>query len=319
MTAFVLVFLGSIAANLVLLGGAAILASVDSEHAVQEKYFSHSHRAANKVAIINVDGLITENNKGFVKRQIEHVIADKHVKAVVLHVNSPGGTISGSDYIYHHLREMLEKRQIPMVVSMGGLAASGGYYVSMAVGNRPAPSMPSEPPSPAGSADHPPLRSLQAAGQGRRGGRLDHQRTVEGHGQLRPAHDRKRTKRFKALVDDGLARFKEVPVRPARTHFGQAGRTGHRKIFTAEKAKAHLVDKIGFLEDAVAGAIELAKLDPQDVTVVHYKPEGGLAALFMGSEGRSRQGLDLHALLDMTSPRAYYLCTWLPALAEGER
>ena len=56
----------------------------------------------------------------------------------MLRVDSPGGTVSGSDYIYHHLREMpREKRKIPLVVSMGGMAASGGYYVSMAVGHEP--------------------------------------------------------------------------------------------------------------------------------------------------------------------------------------
>ena len=57
-----------------------------------------------------------------------------NLKALVVRINSPGGSISGSDYIYHHLRELNEKTQIPIVVSMGALAASGGYYASMAVG-----------------------------------------------------------------------------------------------------------------------------------------------------------------------------------------
>ena len=73
----------------------------------------------------------------FVKRQIDHVMKDENVKAVVLRVDSPGGSVSGSDYIYHHLRVMLGERKIPLVVSMGGMAASGGYYVAMAVGHEP--------------------------------------------------------------------------------------------------------------------------------------------------------------------------------------
>src|SRR5262249_8389318 len=43
----------------------------------------------------------------------------------------------GSDYIYHHLRELTEKRKLPIVVSMGSVCASGGYYVAMAVGSEP--------------------------------------------------------------------------------------------------------------------------------------------------------------------------------------
>ena len=89
------------------------------------------------MAIISVEGVILEAEDGFVKRQIDRVMDDKNVKAVVLRVDSPGGSVSGSDYIYHHLRNMLEKRKIPMVVSMGSIAASGGYYVSMAVGHEP--------------------------------------------------------------------------------------------------------------------------------------------------------------------------------------
>ena len=55
----------------------------------------------------------------------------------MVRVNSPGGTITGSDYMLHYLRKLAEDTHIPIVVSMGGLAASGGYYVSMCVGDTP--------------------------------------------------------------------------------------------------------------------------------------------------------------------------------------
>ena len=60
-----------------------------------------------------------------------------NLKALVIRVNSPGGTISGSDYMLHHLQEFKKKTKVPIVVSMGAMAASGGYYVSMAVGDTP--------------------------------------------------------------------------------------------------------------------------------------------------------------------------------------
>ena len=101
---------------------------------IQEKYFSHARYGSNKVAILHVEGVILDG-EGLVKREIERAAKDDSVKAVVLRVDSPGGTVSGSDYIYHHLTKLAEKK--PIVVSMGSVAASGGYYVSMAVGSNP--------------------------------------------------------------------------------------------------------------------------------------------------------------------------------------
>ena len=71
------------------------------------------------------------------KKQIDRIREDKDVKAVVVRVDSPGGTVSGSDYILHHLNKLREEKNLPVVVSMGRMAASGGYYVSMAVGDKP--------------------------------------------------------------------------------------------------------------------------------------------------------------------------------------
>src|SRR5262249_659403 len=103
---------------------------------VREKYHSMNRFGKDKVAIINVEGTIMAG-EGFVKHQIDAVKNDPHVKAVVLRVDSPGGTVTGSDYIYHTLKKMSEERKIPLVVSMGSVAASGGYYIAMAAGPNP--------------------------------------------------------------------------------------------------------------------------------------------------------------------------------------
>jgi hypothetical protein len=69
------------------------------------------------------------------------------------------------------------------------------------------------------------------------------------------------------------------------------------------------------LEDAVDRAIELAKLDPKDVSVVKYRPEINLADLLLGQARSS--GFDLNQLLDAASPQAYYLANHLPPLGKG--
>ena len=136
LTVLVLAISGSFFLNLVLLSVSASLLA-DGAPRVQEKLVSHDKNAEDKVVILPIEGVILEKEDGFVKRAIDTAMKDEHVKAVVLRVDSPGGSVSGSDYLYHHLRALADARKIPIVVSMGSIAASGGYYVSMAVGHEP--------------------------------------------------------------------------------------------------------------------------------------------------------------------------------------
>ncbi len=327
-TLFVLAFLGSLMFNLMLLAVVAVTA-LGSEHRLQEKYVSHNRHAADKVAVISVEGVISDSDEslGFVKRQIDWVTEDKNVKAVVLRVDSPGGTVSASDYIYHHLCEMptVGKRKIPLVVSMGGMAASGGYYVSMAVGHEPKTIF-AEPTTWTGSIGvlipHFDLAGLMDK-VGAKEDSVVSGPLKEMGSFTRPMTPAER-KVFQALVDDSFARFKEI-VRSGRARFeadhAALDKLATGQIFTAQQAKeAGLVDEIGFLEEAVDRAIELAKLDEKKVQVIRYVPESRFASLLLGGQGEGRVTLDLRMLLDLSSPRAYYLCTWLPALAgSGKR
>jgi protease-4 len=91
------------------------------------------------VAIVRVEGVILSGDppvdpfgtpsgaySGIVRNHLKQAEEDPNVKAIVLHVNSPGGSVVGSDEIYQQVLAMTK----PVVVSIGELAASGGYYVS---------------------------------------------------------------------------------------------------------------------------------------------------------------------------------------------
>jgi protease-4 len=89
------------------------------------------------VGVIRVEGVITVGESDAFQASagsdtivdlIEQAGADSNIRAVVLRVDSPGGGVVASDEIYHALQQ-LDK---PVVVSMGSLAASGGYYISTA-------------------------------------------------------------------------------------------------------------------------------------------------------------------------------------------
>ncbi len=316
-----LMLFGSLALNVLLVGG--ILASSVADSKVQEKFVSHQRNSRNKVAIISVEGAIL-SGEGFVKHQIDRAMADSQVKAVVLRVNSPGGSITGSDYIYHHLCKLAEKKKgrdgIPIVVSMGGMAASGGYYVSMAVGDTP-DSIFAEPTTWTGSIGVV-IPHYNVAGLMEKWG-IEEDSVASGPlkrmGSLSKPIEGEQLEVFEQLIDDGFTRFKEV-IKSGRPRFSDdpdaLDELATGQVYTANQAKENgLSDKIGFIEDAVRRAIKLAKLSEKDVKVVRYKREFKLTSMFLGAQSPQRSP-ELAALLEMTVPRAYYLCTWLPPLTE---
>jgi protease IV len=93
--------------------------------------------ASIKIAVVNVDGIITgqTTDNGYslvdlIKAQLKRAADDKNVKAVILKVDSPGGEVLASDEISQALGDFQDDEKKPVIVSMGSLAASGGYYIS---------------------------------------------------------------------------------------------------------------------------------------------------------------------------------------------
>jgi protease-4 len=126
---------------------------------------------------------------------------------------------------------------------------------------------------------------------------------------------------IKALVDDMFVRFKEI-IRQGRPKLDAEAvdKVATGQIFTAQQAKeAGLVDRIGFLEDAVARAVELAGLTEKTARVVKYSKPKGLLDEVLGGDAGAGGRVSLEAFADLTTPRAWYLCSWWPALvATGE-
>ncbi len=292
------------------------------EDGITEKWHSLSHHAPDKVAIIAIKGTIL-GDESFVKDQIDRVREDDSIKAVVVRVDSPGGTVTGSDYIYHHLKVLAEERDIPLVVSMGGIAASGGYYVAMAAGDTKN-NVFAEPTTWTGSIGviipHYNLTGLLKKIEVSDDSIASNPLKMMGS----PTRDfpepirAEEQKILQQLVDASFDDFKNIVLasRPALRDDEDAQKVAFTgRIFTAKQAlDNHLVDKLGFVEDAILRAIELAALDKDRVQVIEYQQEQGvLNQILFGPQGRQSHG-DLSALLELNVPRAYYLCTWMPGL-----
>lgn len=311
---FVMLVVAMMAAGMGLLVGMVVasfeMTAADSH--IEERYHSLAKTAADKIAVLELEGTIMEGD-GFLKKQIDRVKQDKSIKAVVLRVNSPGGTVTGSDFMYHHLVKLREERKIPIVVSMGSVAASGGYYIAMCVGDQP-DTIFAEPTTWTGSIGvvipHYDLSDL-AGKLGISDDSIKSHRLKLMGSPVKEMTDEER-KIFQTLVDESFAGFKEI-VKSGRPKLRDKpedlDKVATGQVFTADQAlKAGLVDKKGFIEDAIDRAVELAGLDKDRVKAIRYHKPVGLFDLLL--EARAPQRSELAAFFDLTTPRAYYLFSW---------
>jgi protease IV len=307
---------------LVLLAIALMQRSYDTDRGVSERWHSLSTMATDKIAIVSVEGAIL-GEEGFAKKQIDQVRDDDHVKAIVVRVDSPGGTVTGSDYLYHHLKKIAAEKQIPLVVSMGAIAASGGYYVAMAAGETEN-ALFAEPTTWTGSIGviipHYDVSGLLEKWNVQDDSIASNPLKMMGSPTRKfPEPIRaEEQKILQELVDSSFASFKEIVLagRPAlRDDKAAQDVVFTGRIFTAKQAlENHLVDKLGFVEDAIDRAIELANLDRHNVRVIKYvRREGLFEQMLFGQQSR-KTGLDIAVLWNLAVPKAYYMCTWLPGI-----
>ena len=295
----------------------------DDSHGITEKYVQGAEYGRDKVAVLSIEGVIMEGD-GFVKQQIDRIREDENVKAVVVRVDSPGGTVTGSDYIYHHLSKLRREKNLPVVVSMGSIAASGGYYVSMAVGDQP-DSIYAEPTTTTGSIGviipHYDLSGLMDRFDVKDDSIASHERKQmlsmtrpmpPEHREIVQKHINAMFERFKSIIKDGRPVFAKNGEKLDELATGE--------VFTADQALASgLVDKIGFVEDAIDRALELAKLDKKETRIIRYKRPAALIDFYGVAEARQSAGFQLPQLLELSAPRGWYLATSLPAIISSRR
>ncbi len=282
------------------------------ENMMMEKHVRGERTAARKIAIITVEGMITGSDDGFVARQIRQATGDNNVAAVVLRIESPGGTMSGSDYYHHLLEKMKAERTCPVVVSMGAVAASGGYYIAV-TGDE----IFAEPSTITGSIGV--IVSLFNGAELLKKVGVESTPITSGPLKTMGSFSKPLTPEEQAvwqkLVNDNFALFKQV-IRDGRNVFADdpakldALATG--QIFTANEAKDNqLIDKIGYIDDAIDRAMDLAGVTGNDSKVIRYRPKITLAEVLLETRGADRMPGAVvlgETLTEITTPKVYALC-----------
>jgi protease-4 len=242
------------------------------------------------VAVIPVTGLIQDQSAERFVKFFDQIDKDSNVKAVVIHVDTPGGSVSASDQMYHRIeRFKADHSQTPVVVSMGGMATSGGYYVSA-----PADYIFAEPTTLTGNIGV--LLPLYNASElAAKWGIKETTVTAPPNGYknagspLAPVSEADKVylqgivdvayKRFVKIVKDGRGSALKKPVE----------QVADGRVFTADDAKtAGLIDQIGYADEAYAYAAKKAGLSrPQ---VVKYQHIPSLLEMLAGSSASSSVG-----------------------------
>jgi len=226
----------------------------------------------NRIAVILAEGEIVDGNvEGAISsekfaKEIRKARKDENIKAIVLRVNSPGGSILASDVIWREMSEA--KKAKPLIVSMGEVAASGGYYISA-----PADTIVAQPNTITGSIGiFGILFNVQELVNDKLGVTTDVVSTGElsDFGNMaRPLTEVERTI-IQSSVEDGYETFISRVAEGRGMHPDSVRKVASGRVWTGTQAKARgLVDVLGGLDTAVE--IAAAKINAgEDYRVVYY-------------------------------------------------
>jgi len=216
----------------------------------------------NKVAVLPVTGLIADSESTI--EQLRKFSKDDSVKAIVLRINSPGGGVGPSQEIYEEVRKLKGKKVV--VASMGALAASGGYYIACA-----AQKIYANPGTITGSIGV----IMQFVNVKDLIEKIGLKGMVVKSGVFKdigsPVRDMKPEERelLQGVIDNVHSQFIGAVAEGRKMDREKVAKIADGRIFSGEQAKAlGLVDALGNLEDAVAEAGKLAKIEgePRVVT-----------------------------------------------------
>ena len=189
---------------------------------------------------------------------LKELMDDDDVKAVVIRVNSGGGSAFASEQMWHQIMEL--KKVKPVVVSMGGYAASGGYYMSV-----PANWIVAEPTTITGSIGifgmFPDFSGLASEKLGIKFDEVKTNKNGTFGSTMRPlTPDEMRM--LQVYIDRGYTTFKNRVAQGRNLTMAQVEAIAQGHVYTGEDAlKIKLVDELGGLDKAVKKAAQLAKID----------------------------------------------------------
>ncbi|MBN1421270.1 MAG: signal peptide peptidase SppA [Planctomycetes bacterium] len=278
-----------------------------------------------RVAVIDISGFLrVEEEGGFlrsrpgtvyeVRAALRRAAADARVKAIVLRIDSPGGGVTASDILNREIRRWKDETKRPVVACIVDVGASGGYYVACA-----ADEIIAHPTAVTGSIGVI-MQTFDLSGLLAKIG-VKSEAIKSGEKKDLASIWREMSAEERAILQGIVARmyerFIDVVAKGRKLAPEKVGALADGRVFTADEAKeAGLIDRTGYMEDAVARAKILAAID--DARVIRYTRGGGRADLYAHLGGAiepaasTRVSMEIPSTLEARGP--FFLYYWAPGL-----
>ena len=298
--------MANIALVLMLIGVVAVFAA--GQRGILTEEVIRKGPSRTKIAVITVEGIIHGGQAEDVSRQLKVAQRDERVKALIVRVNSPGGTISGSDQIYKEILKYRQEEKKPVIAFMQGVAASGGYYTSVACEKIIA-----EPTTITGSIG---VISLYFVVQ----------ELLEDKLGILPVVVKSGLKKdwpssFQAPTEEQLQYLQEKLISPAYERFVDIVAEGRKGSLTVDEIRQladggifgaqealdeKLIDKIGYLDEAIELVKSLAGIEKAQV--VEYRKPFSLTS-FLTYRHQNALNISRNSLYELSTPQIMYLWT----------
>lgn len=275
-----------------------------------------------KILLLDLSGVLSEETPSFsltappprvpllarVREELQRAEKDERIKAVIVRINSPGGTITASDILYREIRTFKERKKVPVIAAIMDVGASGGYYAALA-----ADQILAHPTSVTGSIGVVML-TLNAQGLLEKIGvaplAIKSGGLKDAGSPFRALTDEERAV-FQKMIDEMFARFVGLIVQSRKIPEAQVRQLADGRIYTAEQAHAlGLVDRLGYLDDAVQMAKDAAGI-AQARVVMYHRPREYRTNYYSAAPGPpAAESALAHLAALAAGPRFFYL--WWP-------
>ncbi len=270
---------------LVLLGFVILLAVVANIFSSKDRTTSMRFAAGSgKVGIVEVNGVIKDSRKTVL--WIDELKKNRDVRSVVIRVDSPGGAVAPSQEMYEAIKT-LKKAGKHVIVSMSSVAASGGYYLSVA-----ADTIIANPGTITGSIgvimQLPVVKKLaDKIGIGMETIKSGKMKDV---GNMYREMQPEERAYLQSSIDDTYDQFVSAVATGRKMTEAQVRELADGRIYTGRQAKANgLIDLIGTYDDAIKLAARLGSINGEPRLVKAKPAKTGLLALLVGDEDESEQ------------------------------
>ncbi|HZZ72578.1 MAG TPA: S49 family peptidase [Pirellulales bacterium] len=245
-----------------------------------------SDPCACSIAVVDVDGLLLnsdatglgswgENPVSLFRERLDAIEANGRVRAVVLRINTPGGSVTATDIMWRDLLAFKQRTGMPVVACLMDVAAGGGYYLATA-----ADTVIAHPTTVTGGIGcilnvynlQDMMAQFNIIGAPIKSGK-----NIDLGSPIKSLDDDKR-KLLQTMADEFQQRFRTIVTKYRPAVDANLETTFDGRVFTAEQArKLHLIDDIGYLDDATKLACSQAGIDRANLLFFHREEDPALS------------------------------------------